>query len=195
MTPSTNRLPLRRYPRHGTLPQLATFEAVLRFGSASRAAEAMCIAQPTLRGRLRKLVEAVDVPLFRIQGRHLAPGGSFNAAASLSRNVRRSGALRDRLGASPPEEGGTQAERRRCATTLAAVPATAPAVQAAVGRTSSANDPVFGRRHVGLQRRLAEAPAVVRQPQDRTARGCACDAAVRYIKPHAPCWRPAQFLA
>ena len=65
--------PLRRYLRHGMLPQLATFEAVLRLGSATRAAEAMCIAQPTLSGHLRKLSEAVGVPLFKMQGKHLAP--------------------------------------------------------------------------------------------------------------------------
>ena len=73
MTTLRTSPPLRRYLRHGTLAQLATFEAVLRLGSATRAAEALCIAQPTLSGHLRKLGEAVGVPLFSMQGKHLAP--------------------------------------------------------------------------------------------------------------------------
>ena len=73
MTTPRNPSPLRRYLRHGLLPQLATFEAVLRLRSATRAAEAVCIAQPTLSGHLRKLGDAVGVPLFKTQGKHLIP--------------------------------------------------------------------------------------------------------------------------
>ena len=64
---------LRRYVRHGMLPQLAAFEAVMRMGSVTRAAESLCIAQPTLSGHLRKLEEALDVRLFEPCGKHLAP--------------------------------------------------------------------------------------------------------------------------
>ena len=60
-------------PRHGTLPQLAAFEAVVRLGSATRAAEALCIAQPTLSGHLRKLGEALGVRLFELRGKRLVP--------------------------------------------------------------------------------------------------------------------------
>ncbi|MEK8033337.1 LysR family transcriptional regulator [Ideonella sp. DXS29W] len=63
----------RRYIRHGMLPQLAAFEAVVRLGSATRAAEALCMAQPTLSGHLRKLSEALGVRLFEQQGRRLVP--------------------------------------------------------------------------------------------------------------------------
>ena len=73
MTTSRPSPPLRRYLRHGMLPQLAAFEAVMRLGSATRAADALCIAQPTLSGHLRKLSEGLDVPLFKLQGRHLVP--------------------------------------------------------------------------------------------------------------------------
>ena len=65
--------PSRRYLRHGMLPQLAAFEAVVRLGSATRAAEALCIAQPTLSGHLRKLSEALGVRLFDLRGKRLVP--------------------------------------------------------------------------------------------------------------------------
>ena len=64
---------IRRYLRHGLLPQLATLEAVVRLGSATRAAEALCIAQPTLSGHLRKLGEATGVRLFELRGKRLVP--------------------------------------------------------------------------------------------------------------------------
>ena len=63
----------RRYLRHGTLPQLAAFEAVVRIGSARRAAESLCMAQPTLSGHLRKLSEALGVRLFELRGKRLVP--------------------------------------------------------------------------------------------------------------------------
>ena len=65
--------PLRRYMRHGTLPQLAAFEAVVRLGSATRAADALCIAQPTISGHLRKLADALGVQLFEMRGKRLVP--------------------------------------------------------------------------------------------------------------------------
>ena len=73
MTNPPGSPPLRRYFRHGTLPQLAAFEATVRLGSASRAAQALCIAQPTVSGHLKKLGEALDVSLFEIRGKRLVP--------------------------------------------------------------------------------------------------------------------------
>ncbi len=70
---NTPTLKLRRYLRHGTLPQLAAFESVLRLGSVTRAADALCLAQPTVSGQLRKLSDSMGLPLFLPQGRHLAP--------------------------------------------------------------------------------------------------------------------------
>jgi len=64
---------LRRYLRHGMLPQLAAFDAVMRLGSVTRASEALHLAQPTVSGHLRKLAEAVGVPLFRCDGRRMLP--------------------------------------------------------------------------------------------------------------------------
>jgi DNA-binding transcriptional LysR family regulator len=64
---------LRRYLRHGTLPQLAAFEAVVRLGSTTRAAQALCVAQPTVSGHLKKLGEALGVRLFERRGKRLVP--------------------------------------------------------------------------------------------------------------------------
>jgi DNA-binding transcriptional LysR family regulator len=64
---------LRRYLRHGTLLQLAAFEAVVRLGSTTRAAQALCVAQPTVSGHLKKLGEALGVRLFERHGKRLVP--------------------------------------------------------------------------------------------------------------------------
>ncbi len=64
---------LQRYLRHGVMPQLAAFHTVVRLGSVTRAAEAMCVAQPTLSGYLRKLSDTVGVPLFEMRGKRLQP--------------------------------------------------------------------------------------------------------------------------
>lgn len=73
MTTLTGAAPPRRFVRHGMLPQLAAFQAVLRLGSVSRAAESLCIAQSTLSGQLRKLSDALGVELFDLHGKRLVP--------------------------------------------------------------------------------------------------------------------------
>ena len=73
MTTPLTTFPLRRYLRHGTLPQLAAFEAVVRLGSATRAAQALCVAQPTISGHLKKLGDALGVRLFELRGKRLVP--------------------------------------------------------------------------------------------------------------------------
>ena len=70
--PSSNTL-LQRYLRHGIMPQLAAFHTVVRLGSVTRAAEEMCVAQPTLSGYLRKLSDTLGVPLFEMRGKRLEP--------------------------------------------------------------------------------------------------------------------------
>ena len=70
--PSGNT-PLQRYLRHGIMPQLAAFHTVVRLGSVTRAAEEMCVAQPTLSGYLRKLSDTLGVPLFEMRGKQLQP--------------------------------------------------------------------------------------------------------------------------
>jgi DNA-binding transcriptional LysR family regulator len=60
---------IRRYLRHGMLPQLAVFEAVCRLGSFTRAAEELCIAQPTVSTQMKKLAETLGVPLVESGGK------------------------------------------------------------------------------------------------------------------------------
>lgn len=93
---------VHRYIRHGMLPQLAAFEAVVRLGSATRAAESLCMAQPTLSGHLRKLSEALGVRLFVLHGKRLVPteaaqvllAGARDAFAALERCEHRLQGLR-----------------------------------------------------------------------------------------------------
>lgn len=62
---------LRRYFRHGLFPQLLVFEAVVRLGGVTRAALELHMAQPTVSTQLRKLSDALGVPLVEWRGREL----------------------------------------------------------------------------------------------------------------------------
>jgi DNA-binding transcriptional LysR family regulator len=72
-----SRTKLRRFFRHGLLPQLFVFEAVARLGSVTRAAAELHLAQPTVSLQLKKLAETLELPLFEQRGRslHLTPAG------------------------------------------------------------------------------------------------------------------------
>ena len=54
---------LRRYFRHGMLPQLLAFEACIRHGSVTRAAEELSLAQPTVSCLIKKLSTTMGGPL------------------------------------------------------------------------------------------------------------------------------------
>ena len=60
---------LRRYFRHGMLPQLMVFEAVARLGSFTRAGNELSLAQPTVSVQVRKLSESLGLPLLEPSGR------------------------------------------------------------------------------------------------------------------------------
>jgi DNA-binding transcriptional LysR family regulator len=62
---------IRRYLKHGTLPQLRVFEASARLGSLARAAEELHIAQPTASVQVRKLTETVGLPLYEHIGNRI----------------------------------------------------------------------------------------------------------------------------
>jgi len=62
---------IRRFLRHGTLPQLSVFEATARLQSFARAAEELHMAQPTASVQVRKLSETVGFPLFEQVGRRI----------------------------------------------------------------------------------------------------------------------------
>jgi DNA-binding transcriptional LysR family regulator len=62
---------IRRFLKHGTLPQLRVFEASARLLSLTRAAEELHIAQPTASVQIKKLSETVGLPLFEQVGRRV----------------------------------------------------------------------------------------------------------------------------
>lgn len=62
---------IRRYMRHGTLPQLRVFEASARLGSFARAAEELHMAPPTASVQIKKLTSTLGVPLFEQVGRRI----------------------------------------------------------------------------------------------------------------------------
>ena len=64
---------LRRYFRHGFFPQLVAFEACVRHGSVTRAAEELALAQPTVSCLVRKLSEATGAPLLEARERRMEP--------------------------------------------------------------------------------------------------------------------------
>ena len=68
---------IRRYLKHGTLPQLSVFEAVARLGSYTRAAEELYMAQPTVSVQIKKLTATIGLPLFEQIGKrtHLTEAG------------------------------------------------------------------------------------------------------------------------
>lgn len=135
-TPHASPLP-RRYFRHGMLPQLVAFEAVVRLGSVRRAADALCLAPPTVSGHLRKLGEALDVRLFVARGRRLAPTdaalallqGALDAFAALERCE---GVLAGLRGAAAADDyrasstGTAACSSARCATEPSSAPVPAP---------------------------------------------------------------------
>ena len=68
---------IRRYLKHGTLPQISVFEAVARLGSYTKAAEELYMAQPTVSVQMKKLAETVGLPLVEQIGKrvHLTEAG------------------------------------------------------------------------------------------------------------------------
>ncbi|QJR13797.1 helix-turn-helix domain-containing protein [Usitatibacter palustris] len=73
----------RRYFRHGFLPQLIAFEACLRLGSVTRAAEELSLAQPTVSGLLRKLSETVGSPVMQARYGRMEPTEAGRGLESL----------------------------------------------------------------------------------------------------------------
>ena len=57
--------------RHTTMRQLQIFEAVVRLGSHTRAAEELYLTQPTVSMQTKKLTDAIGVPLLQQNGRQI----------------------------------------------------------------------------------------------------------------------------
>ncbi len=67
------RTRLRRYFRHGFFPQMVAFEACVRLGSVTRAAEELSLAQPTVSCLIRKLNDTIGTPVLHTRGRRVEP--------------------------------------------------------------------------------------------------------------------------
>ena len=59
--------------RYTTLRQFQVFEAIYRLGSFTRAAEELFLTQPTVSMQIKKLTEAIGLPLFEHVGRNVEP--------------------------------------------------------------------------------------------------------------------------
>jgi len=57
--------------RHATLRQLQIFEAVARLENFTRAGEELYLTQPTVSAQIRKLSDAIDLPLYEQIGRNI----------------------------------------------------------------------------------------------------------------------------
>ncbi len=59
--------------RHATLRQLQVFEAIVRHGNFTRASEELFLSQPTVSAQVKKLADAMGLPLFEQTGRSVKP--------------------------------------------------------------------------------------------------------------------------
>jgi DNA-binding transcriptional LysR family regulator len=73
--------------RHSTLRQLEVFEAIARLGSFTRAAEELYLTQPTVSMQIRKLSEAVGMPLFEQVGKKIYLTDAGRALQAFTREL------------------------------------------------------------------------------------------------------------
>jgi len=59
--------------RHATLRQLQVFEAIVRHSNFTRASEELFLSQPTVSMQVKKLADAMGLPLFEQAGRSVKP--------------------------------------------------------------------------------------------------------------------------
>lgn len=73
--------------RHTTLRQLEVFEAIARLGSFTRAAEELYLTQPTVSMQIKKLTDAVGLPLFEQVGKKIYLTDAGRALHTFSREI------------------------------------------------------------------------------------------------------------
>jgi DNA-binding transcriptional LysR family regulator len=78
---------LRRYLRHGMLPQLRVLEAVARHGSFTRAAEELHMAQPTVSLHIKKLTQTIGTPLLEHVGKRMHPTAAGRALCAACEEI------------------------------------------------------------------------------------------------------------
>lgn len=73
--------------RTATLRQLQVFEAIVRLGSFTRAAEELFLTQPTVSMQIKKLNEAIGMSLFEQVGRNVRPTEAGQELYQACRNI------------------------------------------------------------------------------------------------------------
>lgn len=73
--------------RHSTLRQLEVFEAIARLGSFTRAAEELYLTQPTVSMQIKKLADAVGMPLFEQVGKKIYLTDAGRALQAFTREL------------------------------------------------------------------------------------------------------------
>lgn len=73
--------------RHTTFRQLEVFESIARLGSFTRAAEELYLTQPTVSMQIKKLTDAVGIPLFEQVGKRIYPTEAGKALQSTCREI------------------------------------------------------------------------------------------------------------
>ncbi|MCO6413770.1 MAG: LysR family transcriptional regulator, partial [Thiogranum sp.] len=73
--------------RHTTFRQLEVFEAIARLGSFTRAAEELFLTQPTASMQIKKLTDAVGLPLFEQIGKRIYLTDAGKALQSTCREI------------------------------------------------------------------------------------------------------------
>ncbi len=76
--------------RHVTLRQLQIFEAVVRLGSYTRAAELLHLTQPTVSMQVKKLGETIGYPLLEKVGNHIHTTAVGDEVYATAQNILRS---------------------------------------------------------------------------------------------------------
>ena len=73
--------------RHVTFRQLQVFEAIYRLGSFTKAAEELFLTQPTVSMQMRKLTDAMGLPLFEHVGRNVQSTEAGRVLYEACRNI------------------------------------------------------------------------------------------------------------
>lgn len=73
--------------RHTTLRQLEVFEAIARLGGFTRAAEELHLTQPTVSMQIKKLTDAVGLPLFEQVGKKIYLTAAGRSLQNFSREI------------------------------------------------------------------------------------------------------------
>jgi DNA-binding transcriptional LysR family regulator len=148
------RTALRRYFRHGILPQLMVFETVARLGSVTRAGEELHLAQPTVSMQLRKLQDCLGLKLIEWRGRQmtLTPAGR-DLQAACGELFELFGAIEAKLAA---HRDATAAPQAPAALRLAAVPGARQLASRLLASFCTRHPGVPASLHVGESAELLE---------------------------------------